>query len=61
MDTNEHGWPSFRGKEVSSNVIISSDGLHVYSTCGTYLGGYQPDAQGPRFCIDLCCIAGYGS
>ena len=58
-DTTEHGWPSFRPPEiVEKNVKISDDGLHVYSTCGTYLGGYQPDSEGPRYCMDLVCIAG---
>ena len=58
-DTNDHGWPSFRPPEiVTKNIVIDIDGQHVYSICGTYLGTYLPDAQGDRYCIDLCCIAG---
>lgn len=58
-DTTEHGWPSFRQSEVViENLKLDEDGLHVYSTCGTYLGGYQPDTAGPRWCIDLSCISG---
>merc|ERR1711871_1144388 len=39
-DTTEHGWPSFREKEiVSENVMTDKDGF-VYSKCGTHLGSY---------------------
>ena len=54
-----YSWPSFRAEEViSDNLKLDDDGLHVYSACGTYLGGYQPDSAGPRWCIDLSCVAG---
>lgn len=57
-DTKEHGWPSFRKEEVfSQHVTVDKDGF-VYSSCGTHLGSYLPDAQGPRYCMDLSCIAG---
>lgn len=57
-DTKEHGWPSFRKEEVfSEHVTVDKDGF-VYSSCGTHLGSYLPDAQGPRYCMDLSCIAG---
>ena len=53
------GWPSFRtGEFFSENVHISEDNLHVYSSCGTYLGGFNPDERGERYCIDLSCISG---
>jgi len=57
-DTDEHGWPSFRKEEVfSEHVTVDKDGF-VYSSCGTHLGSYLPDASGPRYCMDLSCIAG---
>lgn len=58
-DTNEHGWPSFRAAEVNSEHVITNQttGL-VSSSCGTHLGTYLPDEQGPRWCIDLSCVAG---
>ncbi|CAK8998735.1 Hypothetical protein SCF082_LOCUS5756 [Durusdinium trenchii] len=57
-DTDEHGWPSFRKEEVfSEHVKVDKDGF-VYSSCGTHLGSYLPDAAGPRYCMDLSCIAG---
>lgn len=58
-DTNEHGWPSFRAAEVvKENVHHDADGF-VYSSCGTHLGSYLPDEKGPRWCMDLSCIAGH--
>jgi len=62
-DTNEHGWPSFRPEEVvQENVVTVSPGPTkpgmVTSKCGTHLGSYLPDARGPRWCMDLSCIAG---
>jgi len=57
-DTDEHGWPSFRVEEVvQEHVTHDADGF-VYSSCGTHLGSYLPDAKGPRWCMDLSCIAG---
>ncbi|CAE7537032.1 unnamed protein product [Symbiodinium natans] len=57
-DTDEHGWPSFRKEEVfSEHVTVDKDGF-VYSSCGTHLGSYLPDSAGPRYCMDLSCIAG---
>jgi len=57
-DTDEHGWPSFRLAEVlNGNVITDSNGF-VYSRCGTHLGSYLPDDKGPRWCMDLVCLAG---
>jgi len=48
-DTQEHGWPSFRTDEKTGFVT---------SSCGTHLGSYVPDAKGPRWCMDLSCVAG---
>lgn len=58
-DTQEHGWPSFRPAEVvTENVITDETTGYVTSRCGTHLGSYLPDSQGPRWCMDLSCIAG---
>lgn len=58
-DTEEHGWPSFRPAEVvTENVVTDVKTGFVTSKCGTHLGSYLPDAQGPRWCMDLSCIAG---
>jgi len=58
-DTDEHGWPSFRSEEVlTENVITDEKTKDVKSVCGTHLGAYLPDDNGPRWCMDLSCIAG---
>jgi len=58
-DTEEHGWPSFRPAEVvTANVVTDIKSGFVTSKCGTHLGSYLPDAKGPRWCMDLSCIAG---
>jgi len=58
-DTKEHGWPSFRTAEiVKENIMTNHTSGYVTSKCGTHLGSYLPDKQGPRWCIDLSCIAG---
>lgn len=58
-DTDEHGWPSFRSAEVLSNNVRTDNSTgFVFSRCGTHLGSYLPDAKGPRWCMDLSCIAG---
>lgn len=58
-DTQEHGWPSFRTEEViSKNIMTDKSTGYVTSKCGTHLGSYLPDENGPRWCIDLTCVAG---
>jgi len=58
-DTQEHGWPSFRTEEVvKENVVTDTKSGYVTSKCGTHLGSYLPDSAGPRWCMDLSCIAG---
>jgi len=58
-ETEEHGWPSFRTPEIfSENVIVNKTTGYVISSCGTHLGSYLPDVHGPRYCMDLSCIAG---
>jgi hypothetical protein len=58
-DTEEHGWPSFRAAEViADHVKIDTATGEVLSACGTHLGSYLPDEQGPRYCMDLSCVSG---
>lgn len=57
-DTDEHGWPSFRAAEVVEGHVNNDKDGFVYSSCGTHLGSYLPDDKGPRWCMDLSCIAG---
>ena len=42
----------------NENVLPADEQNIVRSTCGTHLGTYDPDDKGPRWCIDLACIAG---
>mmetsp|Transcript_23201 Transcript_23201/g.72597 ORF Transcript_23201/g.72597 Transcript_23201/m.72597 type:complete len:292 (-) Transcript_23201:14-889(-) len=58
-DTDEHGWPSFRPAEVKTeHVFFNETTTLVTSSCGTHLGTYLPDDAGPRWCVDLSCVAG---
>ena len=60
-DTNEHGWPSFRPKEIHLENFNQSkwmSGDHVYTNCGTHLGTFLPDATSDRWCMDICGISG---
>lgn len=60
-DTTEHGWPSFREKEIIAENVITDKNGFVYSKCGTHLGSYLPDGPNstiPRWCLDLSCISG---
>lgn len=60
-DTTEHGWPSFREKEIISENVITDKNGFVYSKCGTHLGSYLPDGKNnsiPRWCLDLSCLSG---
>jgi len=59
VETEEHGWPSFRTKElVPGNSHVMKDTGEVVSKCGTHLGSFLPDDKGDRWCIDLACISG---
>lgn len=55
-ETAAHGWPSFREHEVLDTLNVS--GSLVLSSCGTYLGTTEPDAEGQRYCLDLVCLSG---
>jgi peptide methionine sulfoxide reductase MsrB len=60
-DTNEHGWPSFRPKEIhlkNFNQTSWENGDHVYTNCGTHLGTFLPDEKGDRWCMDVVGISG---
>ena len=58
QETDKHGWPSFRDEEVVwESVRVLSDGETV-SVDGTHLGHLIPDESGPRYCINLCSVAG---
>jgi len=58
-DTKEHGWPSFRRKElISGNSHVIKESGEVISKCGTHLGSFLPDDKGDRWCLDLSCISG---
>ena len=58
VESEAHGWPSFRdGEVVWENVRCLADGECV-SVDGTHLGHNLPDSKGNRYCINLVCIAG---
>ena len=59
VESEAHGWPSFRDDEVNwKNVRILPNGETV-SIDGTHLGHNLPDYLGNRYCINLVSIAGY--
>ena len=59
-DSYKHGWPSFRDAEVVwDNVRVLKNSGETVSVDGTHLGHNLPDRMGNRYCINLCCIAGY--
>lgn len=59
-ETYKHGWPSFRDAEVVwDNVRVLKNSGETVSVDGTHLGHNLPDRMGNRYCINLCCIAGY--
>ena len=53
-----HGWPSFRPAEVLWDHVRVLDDHEVVSTAGTHLGHVLFDSIGPRYCINLCSVAG---
>eukprot|EP00924_Labyrinthula_sp_SR-Ha-C_P010694 augustus_masked-scaffold_49-processed-gene-1.23-mRNA-1 protein AED:0.24 eAED:0.24 QI:0/0/0/1/1/1/2/0/652 len=58
-ESRKHGWPSFRDQEVNWENHRVLPGGEAVSVDGTHLGHNLPDAKGNRYCINLCCIAGY--
>mmetsp|Transcript_105539 Transcript_105539/g.305266 ORF Transcript_105539/g.305266 Transcript_105539/m.305266 type:complete len:254 (+) Transcript_105539:45-806(+) len=63
LESERHGWPSFREQEVVTKNTKLRDHGEVVSTCPspTHLGHRFEDSQGGRYCIDLICIAGQSS
>ena len=58
-ESQQHGWPSFRTREIfSDNLVVALNG-ETKSVCGTHLGHNLPDVSGDRYCIDLVCMAGH--
>ncbi|GAB5357701.1 hypothetical protein AAMO2058_000397100 [Amorphochlora amoebiformis] len=58
LESQKHGWPSFRDQEVIwKNVRCLKNGECV-STSGTHLGHNLPDSEGNRYCVNLVSIAG---
>jgi len=57
-ESNAHGWPSFRDKEVNWENVRVLPGGETVSVDGTHLGHNIPDSKGNRYCINLVCIAG---
>ena len=58
MESQSHGWPSFRDEEVNWDYVrVLKDGECV-STTGTHLGHDIPDKTGHRYCINLVSVAG---
>ena len=53
-----HGWPSFRPEEAVHENVKILEGGEMVSVCGTHLGHDIPDESGPRYCINLICMAG---
>lgn len=58
LESQKHGWPSFRDQEVVwENVRCLPNGEAV-SVDGTHLGHNLPDGKGNRYCINLVSVAG---
>ena len=58
-ESNAHGWPSFRDKEVVwENMRVLKATGEAVSADGTHLGHNLPDKLGNRYCINLVSIAG---
>ena len=57
-ESQQHGWPSFRDKEVNWDVVRCLRNGESVSIHGTHLGHNLPDRSGNRYCINLVSIAG---
>jgi len=57
-ESRDHGWPSFRDREVNWDVVRVLHNGETVSVDGTHLGHNLPDDKGSRYCINLVCIAG---
>ena len=58
LESQSHGWPSFRDEEVHWDYVRCLSNGEAVSTSGTHLGHNLPDAKGNRYCINLVSVAG---
>eukprot|EP00471_Norrisiella_sphaerica_P008709 CAMPEP_0184492174 /NCGR_PEP_ID=MMETSP0113_2-20130426/22481_1 /TAXON_ID=91329 /ORGANISM="Norrisiella sphaerica, Strain BC52" /LENGTH=1054 /DNA_ID=CAMNT_0026876841 /DNA_START=337 /DNA_END=3501 /DNA_ORIENTATION=- len=58
LESEKHGWPSFRDPEVIWDDVRVLKNGEVVSLAGTHLGHNLPDHRGNRYCINLVSIAG---
>jgi hypothetical protein len=57
-ESRNHGWPSFRDREVNWDLVRVLTNGETVSVDGTHLGHNLPDGKGSRYCINLVCVAG---
>lgn len=58
LESQSHGWPSFRDEEVNWEFVRCLTNGECISTTGTHLGHNLPDSKGNRYCINLVSVAG---
>ena len=58
LESQSHGWPSFRDEEVNWDYVRTLKNGECISTTGTHLGHNLPDKKGNRYCINLVSVAG---
>lgn len=58
VESQKHGWPSFRDEEVNWEYVRCLKDGECVSTTGTHLGHNIPDKSGNRYCINLVSVAG---
>ena len=58
LESQKHGWPSFRDEEVNWEYVRCLKDGECVSTTGTHLGHNIPDGSGNRYCINLVSVAG---
>lgn len=58
LESQSHGWPSFRDEEVNWEYVRCLKDGECVSTTGTHLGHNIPDGSGNRYCINLVSVAG---
>jgi peptide methionine sulfoxide reductase MsrB len=58
IESQRHGWPSFRDAEVNWEEVRCLRGGETVSLAGTHLGHNLPDKKGNRYCINLVSCAG---
>mmetsp|Transcript_30160 Transcript_30160/g.46240 ORF Transcript_30160/g.46240 Transcript_30160/m.46240 type:complete len:201 (+) Transcript_30160:104-706(+) len=58
VESQGHGWPSFRDEEVNWDYVRCLKDGECISTTGTHLGHNLPDGKGNRYCINLVSVAG---